>query len=490
MTRRILLLQLVFFIVMLLSVTIAIAKQPEPIEKLGKAIYNNKNLSIQRPQACMSCHHPKAGFADPKNTQSPYMNPVSEGSIPKRFGNRNAPTAAYSGFSPIFHFQCEEYDPPGSFDPNDCVDGLFIGGTFWDGRASGRDVTATGDLGAGPTYDPIADQAKGPFLNPIEMGLGSIQEVVDIVLASDAGGLFMKLNPDAFDVDGNVDYDLAYNRIAEAIAAFERSFQVNKFNSRFDKFVAEQIAKDPSFDPSLFGISPQSDGFRFFAGPLEGFKSNHMSQDELIGLSLFNSDSDNSGSSGRVGGMCYACHPTADHVVEPDDPNRVVVAGTYPAMYTDFSYDNLGVPVNERAVQLFEIFAGVGNYTADLGLGAQVPLMEDACIGWPCNAIIGDLGSAQAGTFKVSGLRDIAETAPYSHNGYFPTLHSIVHFYNTAGVKTECTGNLSATDAIAANCWPAPEVGDANRDELGNLGLNSTQEMQIVMFMQTLSDGK
>ena len=38
MTRRILLLQLVFFIVMLSSVTIAIAKQPEPIEKLGKAI--------------------------------------------------------------------------------------------------------------------------------------------------------------------------------------------------------------------------------------------------------------------------------------------------------------------------------------------------------------------------------------------------------------------------------------------------------------------
>ncbi len=38
-------------------------------------------------------------------------------------------------------------------------EGLWIGGQFWDGRA-------TGDCALG---DPLADQALGPFLNQVEM---------------------------------------------------------------------------------------------------------------------------------------------------------------------------------------------------------------------------------------------------------------------------------------------------------------------------------
>ena len=38
--------------------------------------------------------------------------------------------------------------------------GLFVGGNFWDGRATGE------ILGS-----PAAEQAKGPFLNPVEQAL-------------------------------------------------------------------------------------------------------------------------------------------------------------------------------------------------------------------------------------------------------------------------------------------------------------------------------
>jgi cytochrome c peroxidase len=106
----------------------------------------------------MTCHRPSAGFADPENCISPALFPVSDGSDPALFGGRNAPEASYEGFRPVFHY--------------DEVEELFVGGLFWDGRATGRmDITATGGLGDGPTGDPLADQAKGAFGNPVEMAL-------------------------------------------------------------------------------------------------------------------------------------------------------------------------------------------------------------------------------------------------------------------------------------------------------------------------------
>ena len=49
----------------------------------------------------------------------------------------------------------------------DETSGLWIGGMFWDGRATGW------TLG-----DPLAEQAQGPFLNPLEQNMPSAEEVV------------------------------------------------------------------------------------------------------------------------------------------------------------------------------------------------------------------------------------------------------------------------------------------------------------------------
>ena len=109
---------------------------------------------------------------------------------------------------------------------------------FWDGRATGA------RLG-----DPLAEQALGPFLNPVEMALiiydvageptGDPSEVVARVSTAKYAGLFEKVflnvlpyNWTGWDSDVYETYDL----IGIAIAAFERSSIVNKFSSKFDKF--------------------------------------------------------------------------------------------------------------------------------------------------------------------------------------------------------------------------------------------------------------
>ena len=76
------------------------------------------------------------------------------------FGDRKPPSAAYATFSPVLHF--------------DATEGLFIGGNFWNGRATGwhyvGDPADPGDdnpdlQGVSPT---AAQQALGPFLNTAE----------------------------------------------------------------------------------------------------------------------------------------------------------------------------------------------------------------------------------------------------------------------------------------------------------------------------------
>jgi hypothetical protein len=57
-------------------------------------------------------------------------------------------------------------------------------------------------------------------------------------------------------------------------------------------------------------------------------------------------------------------------------------------------------------------------------------------------------------------------------------------------VLPTCPGDYTEVQALAANCWPEPEVSaNVNRSELGNLGLTQAEEEAIVAFLKTLSDG-
>ena len=73
------------------------------------------------------------------------------------------------------------------------------------------------------------------------------------------------------------------------------------------------------------------------------------------------------------------------------------------------------------------------------------------------------------------------------HNGYLKSLREVVHFYNTRDTLARCSaGDLGEK----VSCWPAPEHPETmNGRQLGNLGLSSEQENQIVAFLKTLTDG-
>lgn len=414
----------------------------DSMEVLGKKLYTDTNLSLNENQSCQTCHHPAAKFADPQNRMNPVMFPVSDGSDPTLFGGRNAPTAAYAGFSPQI----------------DCafVDGeLFCtGGLFWDGRATGVENTDTGGIevngmATGPTFDPLADQAKGPFQNPIEMGLTPDQLIAKVKTKH-----YETLFKNAF----GADYDFwgipgneFYNDIAFAIAAYERSMDLNKFSSKFDQFAAEQGFNVSTIVLNQSGVVVDAGG-----NPIT---STVFSAMELEGLALFNSPNDNDGVLvAGEGGNCAVCHPSGS--TTPTDPDSK-------ALFTDFTYDNLGVPVNPIANTLHYGSANPADWGTDLGLFGTVT----GLLGYPEDAVAGTKG-----LFKVSTLRNIALTPPYTHNGFFPTLTDIVNFYNDREGYYLTTGTAAEVSATV------------NETEVGSLGLSGQQVDALVAFLCTLTD--
>ncbi len=398
---------------------IAGAQALTPIESLGKLVMFDKQLSLRNNQSCASCHDPMVGFTGP----IPGINrkgAVYFGSDRQKFGNRKPPSAAYATTSPLFDYDIDE--------------DLFFGGNFWDGRATGW------DLG-----NPAADQAKGPFLNPVEQALPEKLAVVEKVCAS-YGALFEDLfGAGSCDLDSPGIIDAAYDNVAVAVAAYENSAEVNQFSSKYDAVAKGQAS---------------------------------FTKIEQKGWELFKGDA-----------KCSLCH------IMSDPPN-------IQDLFTDYTFDNLGVPKNPEN-PVYKTDPGFIDY--GLGDFLRVLSMDDA---WrsakyvtdTVNALseheLKDLADLNDGKHKVPTLRNVDKkpgkgyAKSYGHNGYHKTLEGFVHFYNTRDTKPVCPGDYTEKEALATDCWPEPEVKqNVNDDELGNLGLKPADEKAIVEFLKTLSDG-
>ncbi|MFN5875111.1 MAG: cytochrome-c peroxidase [Ignavibacteria bacterium] len=145
---------------------------------LGQELYHDTRLSVNNEQSCNTCHNVDNGGAGVDNETT------SPGALGKR-GARNTPSSLNAGF----HFV-----------------------QFWDGRAE--------DLEA---------QAKGPVVNPIEMGMESPKAV-----EAKLGGVesYKAQFASAFPNDKRA---LSFNNVAKAIAAFERTLVSP---SRYDKWIS------------------------------------------------------------------------------------------------------------------------------------------------------------------------------------------------------------------------------------------------------------
>jgi len=374
-----------------------------PKEQLGKELFFDK-ISSPDNMSCAGCHGPAVGFTGPTAGIN-ILGGVYRGAVPQRFGNRKPPSAAYATLSPIFHFDEDE--------------GLFEGGNFWDGRATGE------HLG-----NPAADQALGPFLNPVEQNNASKEAVLMQIAESKYADLWEEVWGEPIDYSTPDEIDKNYDRVGLSIAAYENSEEVNAFSSKFDYYLA--------------------------MGEEEGI----LSEEETWGMELFN---------GKA--LCSQCHPS-----EPDDDH-----GDIPPLFTDFTFDNLGVPRNpDNPFYLMdEVYLNDGSPINPQGAAWIDPGLGGFLEHHP-NPVWQAMAEENWGKHKVPTLRNVGKSPgngfpkAYMHNGAFKSLKEVVHFYNTRDVES----------------WPPPEVAqNVNTDELGNLGLTDAEEDAIVAFMKTLSDG-
>lgn len=393
---------LAYAVAVLLAVTIAPAQAADANssatrkERLGKLLFFDTNLSSPPGQSCASCHSPQVGWTGP-SVGINVAGSVYEGAVPGRFGNRKPPVSAYAGDSPVLRYD------------ND--DQVWVGGMFWDGRATGQ------TLG-----DPLAEQAAGPFLNPLEQNNPSAKDVCLKVKASDYAKLFEQVWGHNSLNCSESKVDKTYERIARAIAAYERSQEVSAFTSKYDYYLKGKA---------------------------------RLTTQENRGRLLFE---------GKA--KCANCHAS-----QPGPQGQ-------PPLFTDFTYDNLGLPRNPSNPFYYQAdWNPDGLAWADPGLGG---FLKSA--GYSAQVYQREWGKHKVPTLRNVDLRSSADfVKAFGHNGYFKSLEQIVHFYNTRDVPGARWLGVP---------WPPPEVGvNVNTAEVGNLGLSADEEAAIVAFLRTLSDG-
>jgi cytochrome c peroxidase len=281
------------------------------------------------------------------------------------------------------------------------------------------DGTPTGGFFWDGRARTLAEQAAEPFLNPFEMAnadkAATVAKLASAAYAADFRQLY---GDDIFsDVEGS------YQRLSLAVQQYEREdIEFNAYSSKYDAF-------------------------------LRGTAS--LSEQEMRGLALYNSPTK---------GNCASCHPSARG------------ADGSPPLFTDFTYDNLGLPRNP------ELSRNADPTYFDLGLcqRADLAARTDLC-----------------GAFKVPTLRNVALREAFFHNGLFKTLKDALTFYVQRDTHPEKFYPLDADGAVAKfNDLPPEFRADVNTSEvpynrsLGDAPALSDAEIDdVIAFLKTLSDG-
>jgi cytochrome c peroxidase len=417
------------------------------ITLLGKLIYFDKNLSVNRNEACVFCHMPEAGFTGGVSSLNGTTGSYP-GSVRTRFSNRKPMSHVYATYAPVLHYNQ--------------LQGDFVGGNFWDMRATGLRLN-----------NPAAEQAQGPPLNPVEMGMPDSACIVyrlsqrpyralaEKIWGSQAFALHWPTNigracntPGPAPVSDPSPVHLSavergwsnrtFDQFAEAVATFEASTDLNSFTSKYDYVLAGKAKFTP---------------------------------DEETGYALFRSAATH----------CNECHRDGGPGEEP--------------LFTDFTASNLGVPRNPGLPFYKENTPDRFGYTAnssgptyiDLGVGGFLRRGLQLSEALNPNSQWGKFAPAFDGKFKTPTLRNVdMRPSPnfvkaYMHNGYLKSLKEVVHFYNTRDALPVCKPN---DPGEKVSCWPPPESSqNENKKQLGNLHLSGLQENQIVAFLKTLTDG-
>ena len=289
---------------------------------------------------------------------------------------------------------------------------------FFDGEG-----TPTGGFDRDGRADSLAAQARRPFLAAHEMANASPADVVAKLAQAPYADDFRAL----FGRDILANPDVAFDRMLFAIQQYERedTEEFAPFTSKFDAFLAGRA---------------------------------QFSAQELRGYALFNDP---------TRGNCAGCHPSAR------GPNGE------PPLFTDFTYDNLGVPRN-----------------ADIPANANPTYFDLGLCGPDRFDVVADHADL-CGAFKVPTLRNIAVTAPYFHNGGFATLRAALEFYVQRDTNPEKFYPLDAGgQAQKFNDLPDRYKANVNTTEVpynrraGDVPALSDGDIDdVIAFLNTLTDG-
>jgi cytochrome c peroxidase len=233
-----------------------------PLELLGKRIFEDKSLSRPAGVSCASCHDARTAFQGANGSPVPA---VARGSLPESLGKRNTPTIMYASFAPRFGF-IDDRDESGK------IEKVPAGGQFHDGRA-----------------DDLLGQFEGPLLDPLEMNAPSKRFAVEAI----RDGAYADLARSVYGDQIFEDPDKAFEKMAQAVVAFEATERFHPFASKFDDYLRGAAQLTPI----------EKKGFELFKDPKKG--------------------------------NCLACHVGAEDSRDPRD-----------WLFTDYTYDVLGGPRN------------------------------------------------------------------------------------------------------------------------------------------------
>jgi cytochrome c peroxidase len=259
------------------------------------------------------------------------------------------------------------------------------------------------------------------MLGASEMGNGNAADLVARLARTDYARTFQQV----FGADILARPDDALARMTFALQQYQREdIEFRAFSSKYDEFLRGRA---------------------------------QLSEGERRGLALFN----------RVDkGNCQACHPSAK-----------LADGSHP-LFTDFTYDNLGVPRNA------DIARNADPEHFDLGLcargDADLAAREDLC-----------------GAFKVPSLRNVALRGALFHNGRFKTLKEALTFYVQRDTNPEkwyplnADGTVRKFDDLPARYRANVNTteGPYNRQPGDTPALSDGEVDDVIAFLKTLTDG-
>jgi cytochrome c peroxidase len=412
-----------------------------------------------------------AGYANGVSILSVYTGGSNPGSVPitvahaypnNRIAKRNPQGYTYATYYPPLHYNQSQAD--------------FYGGNFWDGRATGYLL-----------QNAAANQAQDPPTDPEEManpdpacvvyklslskysaffekvyGVGSLQinwpSDVATICSTPEGAAILGGNPTPVQLSASdrtfVTKD--FGEFGLAIAAYEGSDSVSPFTSKFDYYLAGKA--------TLTG--QEQNGYELFRGK----------------------------------GSCNTCHLDGRGSTLLGGADTGQAASLQP-LFTDTTYNNLGLPKNVMLPWYSEDTPDQWGFTGnplgfgfiDLGMG----LFLDGYYGAPPDLTWAAQFPNFEGKFQTSTARNAAKlpyqgfVKAYMHNGYLTSLKEVVHFYNTRDVYSYhvLSGHCPKGTVEKVTCWPEPEDPDNENMVIGKLGLTPDEEDDLVAFLQTLVDG-